>query len=450
MVMNWYTKSYVMKFSATLLLIGIILIPLPVSAMITPILTENTSSAATDATGNRFQTLAPHGQASRGANDDTQSRMPVAGTISRLYARMGTALSPGTSYIITLRVNGASTALTCTITDAALGCSDTVNTVAVAVDDDVSVLIDPENTPTTQTQVQIAVQFEGSTAGESLLLSGTQQPSTSATVYGPVGYYTTSNATEDLRTVRFPTGGTVDRLYVELQNAPGSGKNRTITLRKNGADTGITCQVVDTATTCEETATSVSVAADDILSFSYTPSGTPAVSNVTASLRFVPTVDGESVMTTNSAGNASAIVNQYLGTGGNTPTGTEGLTNSIAPTAFTWKKLYFDVTTAPGSGNSRGIYGRLNAATTTLTTSVSDTNTTNSDTTNEVSVAAGDLINWVTEPISLPTAPTTFRISGVMYIPPAGGGEEEAQQSLKHRLLNFGIMLLQSGTLLFN
>ena len=61
----------------------------------------------------------------------------------------------------------------------------------------------------------------------------------------------------------------------------------------------------------------------------------------------------------------------------------------------TIKDLYFTVTTAPGAGNSITVTLTKNDATTTLTTTISDTNLSNSDTSDRISVVPGDRLGWL-------------------------------------------------------
>src|SRR3990167_8213085 len=69
---------------------------------------------------------------------DNQELIPIAGTIKNLYFRSScNVINP---WIITLRVNGTSTTLTCTVTS--LTCSDTANSVSVAVGDLISLELD--------------------------------------------------------------------------------------------------------------------------------------------------------------------------------------------------------------------------------------------------------------------------------------------------------------------
>lgn len=74
-------------------------------------------------------------------------------TLSKLYCNLTTAagvvtVAGGTNYVVVLRKNEASTALTCTIGAAASSCSDTTDEVTTAQGDQLDFGITPSGTPT--------------------------------------------------------------------------------------------------------------------------------------------------------------------------------------------------------------------------------------------------------------------------------------------------------------
>jgi hypothetical protein len=69
--------------------------------------------------------------------------------------------------------------------------------------------------------------------------------------------------------------GTLSNFRVFLNAAPGPGASWTFTVRKNGANTGVSCPIVQPNTTCSSGATA-SFAVDDLLSIMVDPSFNPA------------------------------------------------------------------------------------------------------------------------------------------------------------------------------
>lgn len=69
-------------------------------------------------------------------------------------------------------------------------------------------------------------------------------------------------------------------LYARLGTAPGSGKSRTITLRKAGADSALAVTIADAATTGEDASDSIDLAKGDLIAIECVATGTPAASTL--------------------------------------------------------------------------------------------------------------------------------------------------------------------------
>ncbi|HYF28766.1 MAG TPA: hypothetical protein VEA36_00160 [Candidatus Paceibacterota bacterium] len=430
-----------------------LLIPVHASAMVTPILAENTSSATLSSTLERWIPLSANGGNARSASDTNRQVFPISGTLKNLRVHIGDALSAGTSYTITVYKNGVATGLTCTVTDAALTCNDLVNTVSIAAGDFASVRILPTNSPVGSDELRIGVAFEGGTPGETFILGWGSGANATINSYASPGWATSFTTPEFSRASVFPTSGTIDNLHVYLRStAPGAGRSWTWYLRKGTsintmATTSLTCQIADTATTCTDPTNSVSVSAGDVLSFVAVPSGTPSNTTHSYSFRFRPTIDGESVMMAHTNNSLSVGVTRYIPTGGLVLNGAQGTnatgTMAVAPVPFTWRKLYTDFNTAPGGVTSRTISANLNEVVQSLSCAVSGTNTTCNDLNNSISVAAGDLITWQSTTSGSPAASANIRVSGVMFIDPSTVTYGQP------RFFNLGTMLLRAGTLIF-
>jgi len=96
------------------------------------------------------------------SNDNEKlSVVPFAGTISKLTAFTEAAPTAGKSWTYLVYKNGSSTSLTCTIADAANGCSDAVNTVTLAAGDRIGVTIRGTGTPASTKGHGVSVVFVG-------------------------------------------------------------------------------------------------------------------------------------------------------------------------------------------------------------------------------------------------------------------------------------------------
>lgn len=89
----------------------------------------------------------------------------------------------------------------------------------------------------------------------------------------------TTNATEANVNLPLPSG-TASKLVVSLTVAPGLGQSATITIRRNGTNTSLTCTVSGTATTCSNLVDSVVFNSGDLLSVLYTESNSAAASRI--------------------------------------------------------------------------------------------------------------------------------------------------------------------------
>ncbi|HKW02267.1 MAG TPA: hypothetical protein VJN96_20760 [Vicinamibacterales bacterium] len=78
--------------------------------------------------------------------NDVQQALPFVGTLSALRVRLDGIAGPlasGDSYTITVRLNGADTALTCVVSEVATTCGDLGDTATVAAGDLISIAVIP-------------------------------------------------------------------------------------------------------------------------------------------------------------------------------------------------------------------------------------------------------------------------------------------------------------------
>jgi len=85
-----------------------------------------------------------------------------------------------------------------------------------------------------------------------------------------------------------PVGGSLSRLYVRLNGSPGSGDSYTFTVRRNGADTSLSCTISGSATDCSDTADSVQLQAGDLIAIAAVPTSSPTGRQMSWTARFEP------------------------------------------------------------------------------------------------------------------------------------------------------------------
>lgn len=240
----------------------------------------------------------------------------------------------------------------------------------------------------------------------------TGSPSTSVSQFVPVhAMGATPIATESARLQPISAAFTLDKLYISLNNAPGVGKSYTFTIRKNQVDTAVTVVISGSATSGIDLAHSVSFAAGDNMSIGITPSGTPTAPTVTnwwvqvdsGGTHFAPIVGGG-----HSSSGLSTTVDSFSSVCGTTAAvtwvPTESDVSMVMPCAGTLDNLHSLAEIAPGAAKSYVIKLVKNGTATSLAATVSGTSKTGSDTSNSVSVVAGDTISISATPSGTPAA----------------------------------------------
>lgn len=130
---------------------------------------------------------------------------------------------------------------------------------------------------------------EDATWGNALSFTGggnTAGFSTAATNFFAISGPTRASATESDSQQPMPYAGTVLGLACGMPAAgPGAGKSFAFTVRKNGADTTMTCTISGTGQSCSDSAAhAFTFAVGDYLGFKVVPSGTPTASSTSCSI----------------------------------------------------------------------------------------------------------------------------------------------------------------------
>ncbi len=215
---------------------------------------------------------------------DTYSIAPIACTISRLYIEnYAWPFGAAETATVTLRVNGANTALTATATGNIGKASDLTHSVIIAKGDrlDWSVLCSGADQPVIQIGALVTPLVDANQMA--IWIDGDRgiDLNAAAVEYGfPFQSFHILCGTEAHNQMVARNNTRLSNLYVALSGAPGlaaSGKSYTFTLRVNGVDTALTCTVLETATTAEDAVNIVELAAGDLVSMEITPANAPNV-----------------------------------------------------------------------------------------------------------------------------------------------------------------------------
>lgn len=184
--------------------------------------------------------------------------------------------------------------------------------------------------------------------------------------------------------------GTISNLVVNFPTVLSTG-SYALTLNVNGSATALTCTITSASTSCTDATHNVSVAVGDILMWQSTPTGTPTVQAgvVQLSAVFNSTTPGESQLFICCTAPSTSTAN-YFPFEANQNSATEANVSGVMPTNGVISKLNVKTKGTVAANYVATLY--VNGAATALTCSFS-TGTTCTDTTNSVSVSAGDLIS---------------------------------------------------------
>lgn len=224
------------------------------------------------------------------------------------------------------------------------------------------------------------------------------------------GYGADTLANENKISSLAPIDGTISNLIVKLQLAPGSGCSRIFTLRVNGVDTALTVTISGTNTTGQDNSNTVSITAGDRISLSETsvnspnPGGNPGWTTLGAAWSAVWNGGTQRaiLLSSNPTILSGSWSDRYTGVYGHQHQNFSGWTTpdeilglQINPLSGTLKNLRVLLSAAPGVGKSITITVRKNQASTGVSVTISDANTTGVDTVNTVSVAPGDQLAFL-------------------------------------------------------
>lgn len=223
---------------------------------------------------------------------DMQQMCAAPGTIKNMYVKLTAAPDPGDTdgYTFTARKGGASQSLTVNITGDSTTGNDTVNSFSVAAGDLLNHLIEPSATaPSATPNAAISVTFVADTDGESLVMGGSDDDIhasiTEHILLIPFADANWGAGEEAQRTIL--DACILRKLYVELENQPGSGNSFAFTTRihlndpsdPSGlySDGNLSVTISDTSTTGNDTSNTDIMVASESIVIQSAPTSLPTV-----------------------------------------------------------------------------------------------------------------------------------------------------------------------------
>jgi hypothetical protein len=296
------------------------------------------------------------------------------------------------SWTFTIMKNGLATALEVTISGVATESSTDADTVAISAGDEIYIQATPTGAPSSPGRHWFTFQFIPTIDNETLLLHICE---------GTVGYSVYENiigAQADIATIAnmtsvCPSNGTLKKFFVRLSVAPGSGKSRTFTVYKNNVATSLAVTVSGTATTNNNIVNTVAVSAGDRLTIFSERSGTALASYYSGGIVFVPSTNNQYI----THGKETSLPYQtiYFGcvsAGVSSISSNEEDHYGIFQTG-TVKAMYVWFSVAPGAGTSKTLTLRKNGVNTSLSVTISGTNT-SGYTVLDVAVTSFDILTY--------------------------------------------------------
>ncbi len=118
-----------------------------------------------------------------------------------------------------------------------------------------------------------------------LTFKGSADLSNSNTNYWSIDDLFSQSTTESARTLRWPRRKLFSDLYIWLDGSPGAGNDYDFTLRDDGANTSLSVQISDAATSGSDTSSYVEAAANSEMCLMSDPTGGPTARRMTGYIR---------------------------------------------------------------------------------------------------------------------------------------------------------------------
>lgn len=330
---------------------------------------------------------------------------PFAGTFSNLRFEVGGGVTGAQTWQGEIVKNGSTNVIGCTVNSSTNPCLQS-SSGSVASGDTAILVVTPSGTPTNAI-LKVTVDFTPTHAGDTILSTGNATAFSTSAIQGvslSSGFPPGTIATRSVNLLA--EAGTLDLLTVAT-NAPGTGSMQyAYDVAKNGTASGLfTCDIVATATSCQDSTTTLSNADGDAVAYAASPSNTPTNGALGGySARWTPTTLGDfpfvatGLYTTNSA--TLTTYWSLSGTGNTTESSADSLVNNMTITKLEVKLPLG----APGAGKSRVFTLDDNTTPTALTCTISGSSTTSCTATGSISIAAGDHVDVSDVPSGSPSA----------------------------------------------
>jgi len=344
--------------------------------------------------------------------------IPTAGVLSELRVEATTGPGTGNTRVYTVMIDGGATALACTLSAAETNCNSAATTLTVSANEAASLRNAVTSAPVSTGDAHWSLKFTPTTSKETIIMGGSAGASigTTSNVRAPMhGLRPSVTSSTPNTSVRFPTAGTLENMYIKVETAPGAGTTRVF---QYGS---VDCTISNAETECNSDTDTQAVVAGEDYWLEIDVTGTPAASQGEWGVQFTTTTDGEFViaMSTNNAHHGSSTEYSILSAGQNTWSGT--ITNSDNLMGeMTISDIYVKLDNDPSSGDSYAYTLMQDAGATLLTCTISNTET-ECNGASDISISNDELGSTRVVPTSNPDS-ADAQISYLGKIAVGGGG----------------------------
>lgn len=363
---------------------------------------------------------------------------PANGVLRNLVITLAVAPGAGNSLTFTVRLDGADTAMVVVISGTDVTGSYTAGNIAITAGGLIGLSVVPASTPAVG-RFSMSVEFDSTTLGQSGYGFNDTKNSSAGVEYSGAFAGEVFVASDVLASDIAGASGNITAVYLGTSSNPGAGAGHTVAIVKNGVVQDGSGGTVDTRVaiinaTSANGAFSLPVAAGDLISVQWTPSGSFSSRRWRMGVQFTASTPGHSHIcgrgTTMS--NTNTQYNQPTARGlvtfsWNTTEATDEVLTGL--TNFTLSNLRLQLSGTPGSGNNYAFTLRQNQATPAgaPTVTIADLATTGSDLVGSIAFVSGNTVALQQVPSSAPTARTVIwsflqNTSIAVITPPVGGG----------------------------
>lgn len=222
--------------------------------------------------------------------------------------------------------------------------------------------------------------------------------------------------------------GAFSSLRVELEGDPGAGNSWTFSIYVDGSATSVTCTISNAETNCTDLVNSVAVTAGQLINIQIDPDSTPDApsSGAGLSVMWTPDTDNETIfLGSDPADHGSGLTDgNWIMPFGNCYDDSNEIDRQLFfPTDGTLKDMYFELDTDLAAGEVATFTVYKNTIATSLTCTITGAGGTEvdcNDTSNDVDIAAGDLVAVL---VSITNGPFAgeFTSWGFVFVPDVNG-----------------------------